>query len=265
MRGVMMAKAQADLLLAKKQWQRMKTLGIPSVSAKAYQTAEVDYQQAYAKLLAYGLTKIQIDSFLQSNNPNKADGEFTLLSLRNGTVFSANFSEGQMISPGTVLYKIVDESSLWVDAKRSSGDISPIRKGESAIIETSHGRYPARVLELHHELDAVTRTRVVRLEVANHNDQLHPGEFVTCLIKTGETPPVLAVPKATVMQNAAGESVVYAEVKPNHFKALDVKVEKRLNERDVISGIAKGTRIVTQGAFFIHAEAMKSGFETHHH
>ena len=263
--SVDMAKAQAELLLAQKEWLRVKQLGKQAVSAKRYQTAEVAYQQAYSKLFAYGMTRLQIETFIKSNDPNKANGEFTLLAQRDGTIFSADFTKGQMIEPGKVLYKIVDETSLWVDAKLSNGDSAKIKKGAKAIIQTAHHELPAEVLQVHHKLDETTRTRVVRLNVRNPKDQLHPGEFVTCLIQAGKTPPVLAVHQTALMRTPDGDMAVYIEVKPNHFKAQEVEVTQSVGLWQVIKGIKPGVRIVTKGAFFVHSESLKSGFNIHNH
>lgn len=263
--SVDMAKAQADLLLTQKEWLRVKQLGKRAVSAKRYQTAEIAYQQAYSKLLAYGMTRPQIDTFLQSDDPNKANGEFTLLARDSGTIFSADFTEGQMIGAGKELYKIVNETSLWVDAKLSSGDSANIEKGAKAMVKTAHHELAAVVLQIHHKLDETTRTRVVRLSVANPKDQLHPGEFVTCYIKTGNTQPVTAVRQTTLVRAPDGDQAVYIEVKPNHFKVQEVQIIKKIGPWRVIKGLKAGTRIVTKGVFFVHAESLKGSFSSHNH
>ncbi len=263
--SVSMAKAQANLLLTEKEWERIKQLGKPAISAKRYQSVESAFQQAYSTLLAYGMTKSQIDEFLKSNDSSKANGQFTLLAQRDGTIFSADFAEGQMVNEGTVLYKIVDESSLWIDAKLSNGDSATIQKNAPAIIKTSHSEIPAIVLQVHHKLDETTRTRIVRLNVENPKDELHPGDFVTCLIRTGETKPVLAVKSTALMRTPDEDMAVYLEVEPNHFRAEEVKILKKIGDWRVIDGVKAGDRIVTQGAFFVHSESLKGGFNTHNH
>lgn len=263
--SVEMAKAQAALILMQKEWNRVKTLGTQAVSAKRYQIAEVGYQQAYSRLLAYGMTETQIKEFLKSNDPKKANGEFTLLSSRDGTVFSADFTEGEMIKPGHILYVIVDETSLWVDAKLSSDDPSTFKEGGNAIIKTNHDKLPAHVVQVHHKLDEVTRTRIVRLEVSNTKDQLHPGQFVTCLIQTGITPPLLVVHETSLVEDSDGEFIIYIEPKPNSFEAKEVEVIKKIGPWRAINGVPQNIRLVTEGAFFIHSEAYKNGFNIHNH
>lgn len=263
--SIEMARAQANILLSRKEWLRVKELGPRAVSAKRYQTVESAYQQAYSKLLAYGMTNSQLESFIKQNDVNKSNGEFTLNSNRKGTIYSSNFTEGQMIEPGKVLYKVVDEKSLWVDARLSRGESTSIKKNATAIVQTEHDKFPAKVLQIHHKLDEKTRTRVVRLEVFNKLDQLHPGEFVSCLIQAGKTRPVLAVNQNALIRTQDGDMAVYIEVKPNHFQAKEVEVLKKIGSWRVIKGITSGAKIVSKGVFFVHSEGLKSGFSTHNH
>lgn len=263
--SVEMANAQATLLLAFKEWQRARSLGEQAVSAKRYQEAEIAYQQASSKLLAYGMTQAQIDVFLQSNSSAKANGEYELLTHRAGTIFSADFTEGQTITAGTTLFRIVDESNLWVDARLSNGDVFAIKRGADVIIATKHGELKGTVLQIHHQLDETTRTQSVRILVPNPNDLIHPGQFVTCHITRGETAPILAIPLTAIIRGEEGEQLVYTEIKPNHFKAVPVKPIETSGKWVVISGLSPNTRIVTDGVFFVHSEALKGGFETHNH
>lgn len=263
--SIEMSKAQADLLLSSKEWQRVKELGKQAIAAKRYETAEVTYQQSYSRLLAYGMENDQIIEFLKSDKPSKANGEYTLLSPRTGTIFTANFVDGQMIEPGTVLYKIVDEADLWVDAKLSNGDSEKIKKDADVVIQTAHHRLTGKVLQIHHQLEDTTRTRIARLVVSNTDDKLHPGEFVTCQIETEKTKPVLAVPSTALVRTADNDTAVYVEIKPDHFQAKEVKILETIGNWSVISGIDAGIKIVTDGVFFIHSESQKSGLSTHNH
>lgn len=263
--SVGMSKAQANLLLAQKEWRRLRQLGKQAVSAKRYQTAEITYQQAYSRLLSYGMTRQQVDEFIKSSDPDKAKGDFTLLARRRGTVFSANFTEGQMIQPGKVLYKVVDETSLWVDAMLSNSEPARIKNGSRGIIQTAHYELPGVVIQVHHKLDETTRTRIVRLNVPNPKDQLHPGEFVTCLIQTEKSSPVLAVHQTALVRSSDGDMAVYIEVNPSHFKEKKVQIVRKVGSWNIIKGIEPGERIVTKGAFFVRSESLKSNFSAHNH
>lgn len=259
------AKAQGDFLTASQDWQRVKQLGKAAVSAKRYQEAEVVAQHAGAKLMAYGMTQAQVDALQQAANPKQATGEFELLAPRSGTLYRADAVEGAMIEPGKILFEIVNGTSLWVDAQLSPQQASTVAPGTLAWIDINKQRLPAKVLQVHPQLDETTRTQTVRLEVPDGKQLLHAGQFVDCRIVIGQTETVLAVPTAALLQTAEGQWVIYVEQKAEHFKQQPVKTLETLGDMTIISGVAPGSRVVTQGAFFVHAELNKGSLEAGHH
>lgn len=262
--SVDMAKTQGDLLLAAQDWKRVQSLGKDAVSGKRFSQAQVDYQRAYSTALAYGMTETEINTLLKTQKPSQAKGEFNLLAPRNGTIFNINFTEGELVEPGKVLLQIVDEGTTWIDAKLPPDLARPINIGDTAEIIVKGQKLSGRVIQVHHQLDEVTRTRSVRLEVENKNDALHPGQFVNCQIKTGQTSPVLALPVDAVLRTVDGDWAIYVEKKQGEFQQVEVKVINTTNNKTIIEGVPAGTRVVTQGAFFIHSELNKSGMESDH-
>ncbi|MCK4586357.1 MAG: efflux RND transporter periplasmic adaptor subunit, partial [Gammaproteobacteria bacterium] len=122
-----------------------------------------------------------------------------------------------------------------------------------------------RVTQIHHTLDEATRTLAVRIEVANIDDRLHPGLFVDARIQSDSTHTALSVPVNAVLRSPDGDWQVFVEEKPGHFKPQEVDVLNTVGDRAIIDGIKPGTRVVTQGAFFIQSELAKSGFDIHNH
>ncbi len=263
--SVEMAKAQSDLLLAYNEWDRVKGLGQKAVSAKRYETAQITYEHAIAKLVAYGMTNEQVDSFLSDPATLSTTGEFTLLAPHDGVVYDANAVEGEVVEPGYALYHILDESFLSVDARLSNESAYLIKQGALTLISVADQWLKGEVVQIHHKLDEATRTQVVRVNVSNDHDLLHPGQFVTCRIFLDEERLVLAVPESAVLRTADDDWVVYAEVKPEYFQQIKVDLIEVLDKLAVIEGVQPGTRIVGEGAFSVQSEFLKSGFEVHGH
>jgi RND family efflux transporter MFP subunit len=263
--SVDMAKSQSELLLAAQDWERVKSLGKDAVSGKRFSEAQVAYQRAYSTVLAYGMTEAEVQELLRTQKPTRAKGEFNLLAPRNGTVFNINFTEGELIEPGRVLLQLVDEATIWVDAKLPTELAQPVKIGDPVRIISRGKTIMGRIIQVHHQLDETTRTRSVRVEAQNTDDFLHPGQFVNCQIEGKQTTPVLAVPIEAVVRTADGDWAVYVEKKPNEFQAVEVKIIETIDKQAVISGVSPGTRVVTQGAFFIHSEFNKKGFDAHGH
>ena len=98
--SVEMAEAQGQLLIADREWQRVKKLGRQVVSEQRYVEAQVARQQAYAKVLAFGMTDAQVKALLKQGDVSRATGTFDLLSPQAGTVLSDDFVIGRVVEPG---------------------------------------------------------------------------------------------------------------------------------------------------------------------
>ncbi|MEE9451692.1 MAG: efflux RND transporter periplasmic adaptor subunit, partial [Gammaproteobacteria bacterium] len=263
--SVSMMDAQSNFILAVQEWERVKELGKKAVSAKRYQGAEIAFKQAYGKLRAYGMLDEQIKALLTEGDIPQAIGEFTLLAPRKGRIFKSDFTEGAMIDAGVLLFQIVDESTLWVDARLSNEQAAGVKPGYGVIVFSHDTELAGKVLQRHHQLDEVTRTQIIRIEVPNPQDLLHPGEFVNVKINIGETSLLLALPEEAVLPINDGEWVVYSEVKPDLFKQFKVTIKEVVNEMMAVEGVESGMNFVVEGAFFVHSELIKSGFEPHDH
>ncbi|MES9944211.1 MAG: efflux RND transporter periplasmic adaptor subunit [Candidatus Thiodiazotropha sp.] len=264
--SVSMAEAQGELLVAAKEWQRVKNLGKKVVSERRYLEARVAFQQAQAKLLAYGLTSKQTDQLIHTGNITQADGRFTLLSPQDGTVIRDDFITGQMVDPGNLLFELTDESSLWVEARINPRFVSQLNIDASARVLVGDAWIDGKVIQIHHALDETTRTLAVRLEIPNPEDKMHPGQFVTVRIQTGTSgQTALTLPLEAVLRSPDGDWQVFVEEEPGEFEPKEVEVVRQLPGLAVIVGLSPGTRVVTQGAFFVQSELAKSGFDVHNH
>ena len=264
--SVSMSEAQGELLVAAKEWQRVKKLGKKVVSEKRYLEAQVAFQQAQAKLLAYGLTSKQTDQLINENNISRADGRFTLLSTQDGTVIQDGFIIGQMVEPGELLFVLTDESRLWVEVRIKPESVSHLNIGAPARVLAAKTWIDGKVIQIHHSLDETTRTLAIRLEISNPEDRLHPGQFVRARIQTAESgEAALTLPQEAVLRSPNGVWQVFVEVEPGEFEPKEVELVRQLPGLAVIEGLVPGTRVVTQGAFFVQSELAKSGFEVHNH
>ena len=261
-----MAEAQGQLIIAARDWERLRKLSNEMLSAQQRLAARVAYQQAWAKLLAFGMTRDQVQRLARTGDVKRADGRFSLLSPQDGTVIRDPFVVGQMVEPGDLLFEITDESKIWVEAHVNPELMDRVRPGAPARIQAGGRWYPGKVLQIHHTLDETTRTMGVRLEIPDPGDHLHPGQFVTARITVGQgDEAVLSVPLEAVLRSPDGDWQLFVEKAPGEFEPMEVEVVRQLPGRVVIEGIAPGTRVVTAGAFFLQSELAKSGFAVHNH
>ena len=263
--SVDMAQAQGDLLVAAREWNRVRKLGRKIVSGARYIQAKVNHEQALAKVQAYGMSQQQIKAMIKGGKGTLANGRFQLQALQNGTVIHDEFTLGELVEPGRMLFEISDETSLWVNARLTAEQALDVRVGATANVLFRDKVLIGKVIQRHHSLDETTRTIGVRIEIKNPNDLLHPGVFVETRIMSNNMQKALSVPADAVLRSPDGDWMVFVEHEDNEFEPQEVEVIRTNNGVTVIEGIKAGARVVIRGAFFLQSELAKAGFEIHNH
>ena len=255
--SVEMAEAQGELILAENEWKRTSMLGRDVVSEQRFIEAQVAAQQARAKVLAYGMTENGLVKFSKNGSALAAIGQFDLVAPQDGTIINDNFIVGQFIEPGDLLFEVSDERKIWVEAKLSPDKASNIEIGSLAWISEDGNRTAGQVVQVFHQVDEVTRTLAVRVQVDNEADDFHPGEFVDVAISTGESVPTIAVPNQAIVL-MAGKQVVF-KVEGNELHPTPIVVGATLGDwTSVLSGVSLDDEIVIKNAFLVKSLILKS-------
>ena len=257
------AQAQADYRTAWPEWQRVQKLGRKTVGEQRYISAKANLEAAGATLSAYGLSTSDLKSL--ASQQSVALGEYTLRAEIDGAVLSDDFEQGQRIEAGAPLIALADEKQLWVEAHLPANLSLTLGAGTQAEVVTGNARVKASVTQEAHTIDPVTRTRTVRLLVDNLEHRLHPGQFAEVYFRFRTQKPVLAVPETALMRGADGDWTVFVEDHPGEFQPVEVELGRALGLLREIIGVGPGTRIVTQGAFFVASQIAKGGFDPHNH
>jgi len=257
------ASQQTEFRLAKAQWQRVTKMTPGTVSEKQILTAKAEYEVAYSRLVAFGLSKQAIAQTL-TISPEKL-GEYTLFAQTSGAVLTDNFAQGQRVDSGIELMLIADESALWVAAQLSANQDRTISNGSTALLEVNGNRYQARVIQEAHTIDEQTRSRTVRLEVKNTQHSLHPGMFADVYFHFETDQAVLAVPENALTRSVDGDWQLFVVDDDGGFAAQEVTLGRSFGDYREVVGIKAGVEVVTQGAFFIASQLTKGGFDPHNH
>jgi len=265
--SVAMAEAQGALVIADREWQRVRGLGKAAVSERRYTEANIAQRQALSTVLAYGMTAEQAARLLTSDAAAVATGEFKLLAPQQGTVLSDDFVVGELIEPGRVLFDISDETSLWVEASVIPNDLVRFEVGAPArIVHGDEHWINGRVIQLHHQLDETTRRQGVRIEVSNTDDHLHPGQFVEAEISLGEGPKVLAIPTEAIAL-VKGKTTVFKLEEGHEFHPQVIEAGSSTGGwTEVLSGLSEGDELAVAGVFYVKSLLLKSSLgEGHGH
>ena len=257
------AQVQADYLIASTEWRRIEKLGSKTVSESRLLQAQTVFNASYGKLIALGLSKQAIEDI--SNKDVTSFGQYSLIANREGVVLQDDFIQGQRVAAGDTIMLLADEKDLWVEAKVSPNKKLNISINSPALVVLEGKTYNAKVIQEAHTIDPITRTRIIRLSVNNEDHNLHSGMFVKVLFQFGTQQEVMAVPEEALIRSADGDWTVFVEDHPGEFQATEVEIGRSLGKYREVFGLENGTRVVTQGAFFVASEIAKGGFDPHNH
>ena len=255
--SVDVAEAQGALIVAESDWKRVRALGTEAVSAKRYTEAQVARDQARAKLRAFGVAEGEIAGLLRAGS-KRATGEFSLLATQAGRVTTDEFVVGERVEPGRVLFTLVDETHVWIEAQVAPAAAERIAKDAAARIVAHDRSTEGKVVQRSHRTQETTRTSSVRIEVPNPGDVLHPGEFVETFIATADKEMVLAVPADAIVQ-LQGQAVVFKAVAGDRFEPVPVDAGiTRGPLTRIRNGLAEGDRVVVRGGYVLKARLLKA-------
>ena len=255
--SVEVAQAQGALVVAARDWQRVRELGPDAVSGKRYTESQVARDQALATLRAYGLDDREIGA-LSRHGSSRANGEFSLVAPQAGRITTDDFIAGERVEPGKVLFTLVDESSVWVEAQLAPSAADRVSKGAVARVLAHEQTLEGTVVQRSHRTSEASRTTPVRIEVPNADDALHAGEFVDALIATSGTTKALAVPAEAIVQ-LQGQSIVFRLEGEDRFEPAPVQTGESRGDRTAIrQGLAAGDVVAVKGAYVLKARLLKS-------
>ena len=256
--SVAMAEAQGALIEADREWQRVKKLGRKVVSEKRYVSAQVARQRARATVLAYGMSQSEVEELLAGGDAAAATGEFDLLSPQHGRIIYDEFVLGEVVESGRLLFEVSDESMIWVEARLRPEQAASIAVGSTARVSADGKQWiEGKVVQLHHRLDAGSRTLGVRVEIANPEGRLHPGQYVQVALQTRASEARVAVPEQAVVLLQGAPAVFRLE----GDRLLPTPVETGVTRAgwvEIVSGLAPGEQVAVQGVFMLKSLLLKS-------
>lgn len=233
-------------------------------TAKIRETNPELYNAARERLRLWNVTEKQIQSIEERG---EVTTQFDVYADASGVVTARNVSVGDFISRGTVLFDIVDLSRVWVLLDAYESDLGFIKRGDQ--LTFSANAYPGR--EFTGTIDFIdpvinpdTRTLTVRSEVANPGGVLKPEMFVTANVKSNiqGSESAILIPKTALLWTGK-RSIVYVQKGDRTapaFEMVEVELGARVGDQyQVLSGLASGDQVVSNGVFAIDAAAQLTG------
>lgn len=256
--------AQAKSAREEKLWREKISSEREYIDAKQdLAQVEIELHGAEQKLHALGFTDDDLEKL--PNLPYHLLRRYEIVAPLDGTIVSKHITVGEVIDNESEIFIISDLSTVWADLSVYQKDLPYIRKGQTAVIAARHG-----VPEIEGEISYVgqivgenTRTALARVIIPNLQEQYRPGIFVTADVTVDEFDVSVLVPKSS-LQLVEGKTCIFIQDEDG-FEPHPVELG-RTNETqvEVLSGLVKGQRYVTKGAFTLKAQMSKSSLGDSH-
>jgi len=238
--------AEATVALAKLERERSsKLLGKKAVAQAKYDSDDALYKQAVA----------QIDGIRATISKKTIRAPFT------GRLGIRLVNLGQVVKEGEPIVSLQTLDPIFVNFSLPQQQLAQVAPGLKVRVTTD--ALPGQAIEgeitaISPDVDAATRNIRVQATVANSQEHLRPGMFVTVAVVLPAREEVLAIPTTAVLYAPYGDTVFVVDAKTSEKGVQPVNVvrqkivqlgEKRGDFVASVSGLDKGETVVSTGVF----------------
>ena len=208
---------------------------------------------AEQKLRLYGMTPEQI---VQLARTKTVQPRIPFVAPAGGTVTEIAASEGQYVGEGTLLYRLVNLSQLWVEAELYAGEARYVKVGDQVPVDVvgSEGqRLSARVAFINPEYRAGSQVLVMRAVLPNPGGRFQPGQQARVLLRHGVQRGLMLPVDAVV--RAGGGAVVFVQKGTGTFQPRRVQTGTETDQQVAItSGLTGEESVAMSGAYLLYSE-----------
>jgi len=244
--------AQEEYLLALQQQASLSASPYPSIR----EGAERLLKASRTRLRYWDVTEKQINDIEQAGEVRKT---VTVYSPASGVVIKKLAFQGHYVQAGMHQYEIADLSTVWVDVDIYEYELPWVREGMEAEMDLTYipgKRFYGKVLYIYPYLEAKTRTATLRLQFQNPDYELKPDMYANIYLDSAVAKDSLVVPEEAVIDSGV-RKVVFVSLGKGKFEPREVElgVEGKGHEFQVLKGLREGEEIVMSGQFMLDSES----------
>jgi len=228
-----------------------------AVPPKNLQQAEQEQAAARA-----AVTTAEASLNVVGGGPGDA-GRYTLTAPLRGVVSQRTVSVGQSVTPETMLFEVVDASSMWAELDIPEGELVAVAEGQAVtfVVDVLPERsFPGTIASIAPGLDPHTRTARARVALNNQDLILRAQMFGTARIAVGDAGTTVLVPRSAIQQTGSilfvfvpiGDGVYETRRVTPGPDGPGTTVGDGLVE--LRTGISVGEAVVTTGSFLLKTE-----------
>ena len=249
-------KARSALMQARAQYDRSQhVVGAGGGAMKDLQAARAAYEQARSELERASARLAALGRDAPVKDGAREGARMALTAPIDGVIDTVSVAAGMHVAaPTAVMMTLVDTRELWVVADLAENQAMLVRAGMAvhATVPVLPDLRLAGIIDgLRPSLQPETRRRSAYFTITNPDGMLTPHLYTHVAIAVPR-PPDITVPQTAILMNNDA-TTVFVEVRPHVFRrrTVDVVLDDGTDCR-VISGLAAGDRIVTQGAVLLN-------------
>ncbi|HUS30518.1 MAG TPA: efflux RND transporter periplasmic adaptor subunit [Kofleriaceae bacterium] len=227
--------AQAQLELAQREVQRTEAL------VKGGALAQRELDRAQSQVTAAQAQVTQARAQLASSKSQLGDA--TVRAPISGVVAKRAVNTGDVVSPGSELYEVIDPSTMRLDASVASDDLSVIGVGKAVDFEVRgypDQRFAGTIARIAPAADPVTRQIQVLVDIPNPGGKLIAGLYAEGRVSVNKREALIA-PMSAI--DASGDQPSVLRVKNGVVERTIVAIgvrDERAEVVEVTSGLAPG-------------------------
>lgn len=181
-----------------------------------------------------------------------------------GVIVERKSTTGEQVDKTKEIFTISDPTQLWVIAEIKERDAGVMRVGQDAtftVLSYPGEQFHGKVVRVGNEIERDSRTLEARIEVDNSDGRLKPGMFADVEITTDVLRDALIISDAA-LQTEEDNQIVFVALDRNRFQKRVVKLGLEHQGRvQMLEGVKKGEKVVTDGSFILKSEMLKGEME----
>ena len=253
-------KARNDLELEQSKYERNQYLySIGAISQDTLDSVKQEYlaSQAAFNVLADQVqdgdaASVQSKAYTADKAEHATDAlrrqrdDMYLRAPRAGVIGNRNVEAGEIVSAGTKVFSLVDNSHLNVDCTLAESDAAILKPGMEVqvTIDALGADYPGKIVYVSPAMDDTSKTYQVRIELETDSDEMKAGLFARTTIDILQRRATLCVPKEAVLSRN-GRQTLFVVHEDGTVEERTVKIGLMNDtEVEVLDGIEPGDTVV---------------------
>lgn len=224
----------------------------------AFQKAKTDMERYQSSYETGGVTRAQLDEIALNlrntetmvQQARRRVQDAFIKSPISGIVNSRNVEQGAYVSPSTLLFNIVDVSTLELDVTVNESQVANIKTGDKVKITTTtfpDQEFAGVVTFIAPKADA-TLSYPVTIEVINPEaNTIRAGMYATANFEFPEQAPQIIIPRSSFVGGVSSNQI-YVLGNDTTAQLKDVVAGRILGEQvEIVSGLNEGETVITSG------------------